>query len=167
MPGYTLSDGLTLKNKLGATSHLQLEALETEPVRQRLFEIEMGGGPTGNFDAERLKAIQRYLFQDVYEWAGHTRDERVSLTDGVIATEPLLKKPEGQPFLIGPAIPAALDDIGTKLSAADYLRNLPREEFAERAADVMAELNAVHPVPRREWADAARVHGAARAGRRP
>ena len=145
MPGYTLSDGLTLKNKLGATNHNQLEFLETDLVRQRLFEIEMDHGPTRSFDTEHLKAIHRYLFQDVYEWAGHTRDERVALSDGTVATEPLLKKSEGQPFTVGPAIPAALDGIVTKLRAANYLRGLPREEFAERASDAMAELNDAHP----------------------
>jgi cell filamentation protein len=143
--GYTLPDGLTLKNKLGATNQSELEDHETEPVRQRLFEIEMGYGPTGHLDASHLKAIHHYVFQDVYEWAGHTRDERVALSDGSVATEPHLKKPDGQPFLIGPAIPAALDQLGAKLSRADYLRGLSREEFAERAADLIAELNAVHP----------------------
>src|SRR5258707_14104 len=112
---------MTVKNKLGATNHQELEDRETEPVRQRLFEIEMGYGPTGRFDAEHLKAIHRHLFQEVYEWAGHTRDERVALSDGTVATEPQLKKPGGQPFLIGPAIPAALDDIAAKLREGNYL----------------------------------------------
>lgn len=145
MPGYTLADGNTVKNKLGATSHQELEDRETEPVRERLFEIEMGYGPPGRFDAQHLKAFHRYLFQDVFEWAGHTRDERVALSDGTIASEPIMKKAGGQPFLIGPAIPAALDDIAQKLHDANYLRGLPRDQFAERAADVMGELNAAHP----------------------
>jgi fido (protein-threonine AMPylation protein) len=57
----------------------------------------------------------------------------------------ILIKAEGQPFVVGPAIPAALDDIGTKLREADNLRSLPREQFAERAADVMIALNDAHP----------------------
>jgi len=145
MSGYTLADGVTLKNKLGATDEDVLAELEVREVRARLLEIELGAGPTGQFDAEHLRAIHRHLFQDVYEWAGHTRDERVPLPDGTVASEPILRKPEGQPFLIGPAIPAALADIAAKLREADNLRGLPREEFAERAADVMVELNAVHP----------------------
>ena len=40
------------------------------------------------FDAEHLKALHRHLFQDVYEWAGHTRDEQVRLRDGSIAADP-------------------------------------------------------------------------------
>jgi cell filamentation protein len=145
VPGYTLSDGVTLKNKVGANDPDKLDRLEAAYVLARYSEIDAGFGPKGQFDAEHLKAIHQYLFQDVYEWAGHTRDERVTLSDGTVATEPMLSKAEGQPFLIGPAIPAALDDIGAKLRDANYLRGLPREEFAERAANVMIELNTVHP----------------------
>jgi hypothetical protein len=114
-------------------------------VAARYTEIKAGSGRSGQFDAKHLKAIHHHLFQDVYEWAGRTRDERVALSDGAIATEPLLSKVDRQPFLTGPAIPAALDDIATRLRDADYLRGLPREAFAERAADVMVELNAAHP----------------------
>jgi len=126
VPGYTLSDGVTLKNKLGAHDPDELEHLEAGYVAARYNEIDAGSGPSGQFDAEHLKAIHHHLFQDVYEWAGRTRDDRVALSDGAIATEPLLSKVEGQPFLIGPAISAALDDIATRLCDADYLRGLPR-----------------------------------------
>lgn len=146
MPNYTLQDGITVKNKLGATSPEELERIEADYVIPRRIEIELGLGPSGNFDAAHLKAFHRHLFQDVFEWAGHTRDERVGLSDGTIATEPTMRKAGAQPFLIGPAIRAALNGTGTKLREADCLRGLPREEFAERAADVIAELNAVHPI---------------------
>ena len=32
------------------------------------------------------------MFQEVYEWAGHTRDERVALSDGTTATEALARE---------------------------------------------------------------------------
>ena len=144
MPNYTYPGSETLKNVLGITDNDQLERIEAAFVAARRAEIAAGRGPTGQFDAAHIKAIHRHLFQDVYEWAGHTRDERVSLSDGTIATEAIMKKAGGQPFLIGPAIPAALDGVAQKLRDANYLRSLPREQFAERAADVMGELNAVH-----------------------
>lgn len=145
MPGYTLKDGLTLKNKLGAADYHTLEAAETDFVRNRLWDFMSGQGPKGNFDAAYLKAIHRHLFQDVYEWAGHTRDERVRLSDGTIATEPVLRKPEGKPFLEGARIAKSLDGIFRRLADENYLRGLPREEFAIRAADLMVDLNGVHP----------------------
>jgi cell filamentation protein len=141
VPGYTYPDGLTLKNKLGTND----EGLETDLVAIRLAELRSRNAPAGNFDAAHLRAIHRQLFQDVYEWAGRTRDERVVLSDGTVASEPNLRKPDGQPFMAGDQIPAALAAIETRLREGSFLRGLPREEFAERAADLMAELNAVHP----------------------
>jgi cell filamentation protein len=145
LPGYTLPDGLTLKNKLGLSNHHALEAAETAYVSDRLLEIKMGQWSSRDFDPEHLKAIHRHLFQDVYEWAGHTRDERVKLSDGTTATEPVLRKIDGKPFMEGPLIAEGLDRIERRLVDADYLRGLTREEFANRAADVMVDLNAVHP----------------------
>lgn len=145
MPGYTLEDGVTLKNKLGATTHEALEIAETQYVKNRLLDFMFGEGPEGNFDAAHLKAIHRHLFQDVYEWAGHTRDESFWLSDGTTATEPILSKVDGKPFLLGPHIAAALDRLTRQLADEDHLRGLRREEFANRAADVMVELNGVHP----------------------
>jgi cell filamentation protein len=136
---------MTVKNKLGATNHEELERLEVEHVVPRLIEIELGLGPTGTFDAQHLKAIHRHLFRDVYEWSGHTRNERVALSDGAIATEPVLPKADGPPFLPGPAIPAALDAIAQILLDSKFLRGLPREEFIGHAAVIVTKLNAAHP----------------------
>lgn len=145
MAGYTLPDGVTVKNKLGATSHDQLERLEGSYVRQRFLEMKMGFLPSGSFDADHLRAIHKHLFQDVYEWAGRTRNERVSLSDGTIATEPILMKSGGLPFVHGSDIPKTLATITAKLKKSNYLRGLARKEFAGKAADVLIELNAVHP----------------------
>lgn len=144
MPGYTLDDGITVKNKLGATSHNELEAKEADYVSNRLLQIELGHGPSGQFDTAHLKAIHRHLFQDVYEWAGHTRDEKVELSDGTVATEPMLRKVDGKPFMAGPLIADALERVAATLRASNYLRGLSREEFAVRAADIMLEINGAH-----------------------
>jgi cell filamentation protein, protein adenylyltransferase len=146
VPGYTI-DAVpddVLKNKLGAITRDELQRLEAPLVAARYTEIEAGFGPTGTFDAEHLKAIHRHLFQDVYEWAGHTRDEKVHLSDGTFATEPSMRKGDTR-FLAGPAIPSALDQVSRGLRETDYLRGLPREEFAHGAADIMVQINGIHP----------------------
>lgn len=119
--------------------------MEGPYVAGRAVELAAGLGPHGNFDADHLKAIHRHLFQDVYEWAGHTRDELVPLSDGTIATEPRLRKLDGKEFMNGRDIAARLDEIATHLQETDFLRGLPREEFATAAADVMAAINEAHP----------------------
>jgi cell filamentation protein len=104
----------------------------------------MAEGPRGKFDANHLKAIHRHIFQDVYEWAGRTRDQRVRLSDGAVASEPIMRTPGDKAFTLGPAIPKALTAFATSLRAANYLRGLPRQTFAYQAADRMAELNVIH-----------------------
>jgi len=142
---YTYPGTDTVKNKFGETDFDKLGRREGRSIAARQVEIEAGHGPQGRFDADHLKAVHRHLFQDVYEWAGHTRDEHVELSDGTIATEPVMHKPGGADFLIGRFIPGALDDLANKVREADRLRGLLREEFAAREADIMAALNAIHP----------------------
>ena len=145
MPGYTIDDdpGGVLKNKLGVEAQDDLHRLEADYVRQREFDLRLHGIQAGNFDAEHLKALHRHLFQDVYEWAGHTRDEVVHLSDGTFATEPFMHK-GGAGFLPGPRIPAALEQVARSLRDLDYLRGLSREKFAYDAADIMAQINGIH-----------------------
>jgi cell filamentation protein len=141
---YTYPGGDTLKNKFGATDSRDLERLEGDFVAARLYELALGYGPKGHFDANHLKAIHKHLFQDVYEWAGRTRDELVDLSDGTVATEPDMPQQGGLDFLTGQLIPDLLADL-SRVRNADYLRGLPRDEFAARLADIMTVLNGVHP----------------------
>jgi hypothetical protein len=125
--------------------------------------MEPGHGPTGQFDAAHLKAIHHHLFQDVFEWSGRTRDERVALFDGTIATEPSLRKIDGSAFVAGPIIPEALDRIAGSLRAANYLRGLSREEFAVATrrgrCEASAAVETVLPRFGKDWMrDAVRSH---------
>lgn len=54
---------------------------------------------------------------------------------GSIAHEPIILKIAGKPFTQGGTITAALDNFAAKIREANYLRDLPREQFAQRAAD--------------------------------
>ena len=149
MPNYTYPDidpdDPAIKNKLGIKSHDDLERISAALVAMRIVEITAGKGPQASFDAAHLKAIHHHLFQDVFEWAGHTRNEPVRLSDGTVATEPLLRKVDGSPFLPGAHIADALERVEDKLHGDKYLAGLSRDVFAERAADLIAEINAIHP----------------------
>ncbi|WP_104825433.1 Fic family protein [Rhizobium sp. NXC24] len=118
---------------------------KTPHIAIRLVEIAMGAGPRGNLDLAHLKALHHHIFQDVYEWAGHTRDERVRLADGELAYQPTLRKVEGEDFAIGPHIPDRLNRVFAELAAEDHWRGLDRETFAMKAGELLAEINSVHP----------------------
>lgn len=145
MPGYTLPDGVTLKNKLGATTSAALDHLETPIIEGRLIELQFGLGPLGQFDLEHLKALHRHIFQDVYEWAGRTRNEKVRLADGSAAHEPIMRKVGGRNFTEGALVTNRLNAIFRQLAEDDFLRGLDRDAFAAQAAIVLSEINSAHP----------------------
>src|SRR5690606_26464951 len=97
----------------------------------RMAKLYEGGGPSGNFDKEHLKAIHRYIFQDVYEWAGHTRDES-PVVDGK-RVEPVGGMRKGETvFLHGSRIQMGLDEALKPISDPTILRGSSTLEFSQR-----------------------------------
>ncbi len=66
-PGTT-----TLKNKLGIYDYEELKEKEAEVSFEKLVELYMEP-IKGKFDKEHLKAIHKYIFGDIYDWAGEYR----------------------------------------------------------------------------------------------
>ena len=62
-----------LKNKLGLINQEELGKREAEITFEKL--VELYENPIkGNFDAEHLRSIHRYLFDEIYDWAGEYRN---------------------------------------------------------------------------------------------
>ncbi|MCD7983088.1 MAG: Fic family protein [Desulfovibrio sp.] len=120
LPGST-----TLKNIPGIRDAEQLAAFERNAVAWRSLSI-----PTGRYDITHLKAIHKHLFQDVYEWAGAFR------------TIPMAKGASrfAQPQYIEQETRKILGRI-----AQAAMRTIPVGPFAAALADMLSELNAVHP----------------------
>ncbi|HEV8146664.1 MAG TPA: Fic family protein [Bryobacteraceae bacterium] len=85
----------------------------------------------GKFDVAHLRAIHRYIFQDVFAWAGEIRS--VSISKGGF----LFASPQ---FIV-----AALEPQLQKLRTESLLRGLTVDAFATRCAYYFGEVNAVHP----------------------
>lgn len=89
---YEISDTIycypgsnVLKNKLNIRDADTLENAERELTAIRISELKIN--PIyGHFDLEHLKNIHRYIFQDVYDWAGELR--RVRITKGFMFAYP-------------------------------------------------------------------------------
>ena len=62
----------TLINKFGITDNDELHAKEAEVTFEKLVELYENPVP-GNFDKKHLCDIHRYLFSDIYDWAGEYR----------------------------------------------------------------------------------------------
>lgn len=89
------------------------------------------GVPEGNFDLDHVQSIHHHLFQDLYDWAGEPRN--VSLAKGQSV------------FLPPQYIEQGMDSIHQKLEQRDFLTGMDREEFASNAAEIIGDLNHVHP----------------------
>lgn len=124
---YTDPETGILRNKPGIKTAANLDAFERLSVQQRMREKL----PTGRFDLAHLKAIHRHLFQDVYDWAGEIRT--VEISKG------------GHQFQFRQFVSQGVDYVHKEIAKTNFLRGLSPEEFAERAATVIGDLNYAHP----------------------
>jgi cell filamentation protein len=116
-----------LRNRLGITDPDKLDYIEREFVSQRFAD----GAPTGKFDLAHLRAIHRHLFQDVYDWAGEVRT--LEIAKG------------GTQFMFVRFIPTGMADVHRRIVEWDYLRGLDAAAFAEKAGEIIGDINHIHP----------------------
>ena len=86
----------------------------------------------GVLDFNYLKRIHKFIFDDIYSWAGRVRGGKFFSKGDTM-------------FCIADVIPVYADNTFGKLRGEKWLRGLERTVFIERLAYYMAELNALHP----------------------
>ena len=69
---YLYPNSNTLKNKLDITDHDTLAKIDAEHSFVKLYELYLEP-IQGNFDKNHLKSIHRFIFGDLYSWAGEYR----------------------------------------------------------------------------------------------
>jgi cell filamentation protein len=120
-----------LRNKLGLIYVDRLEIVIADVSRARVLELSRHP-LRGKFDIPHLRAIHRYIFQDIFPWAGDFRNVMTART-GSFGFPP--------PNFIGPS----LETLFTSLKAENHLKKLTADKFTERAGHFLGELNAIHP----------------------
>lgn len=95
----------------------------------RIYEIKENP-LKGNFDFEYLKSIHKYLFQDVYSWAGDIRNCNI--------TEPDL-------FCLTEHIETYGNDIFNKLKKEKYFINYDFDKTLDKLVELFADINTLHP----------------------
>ena len=119
-----------LKNKLDIHDKDELFKVEQELTSARYFEITKRPIP-GDFSLDHLCAIHRYLFQDIYDWAGKIRT--VDISKGTI-------------FCLTQFIEIEFKKVQDWIIANDYLKNVDdKEAMAKRLAYLIGEINMIHP----------------------
>lgn len=119
-----------LRNKADIQDQDLLDAFEADVTALRMLEL-LENPIQGKFDVQHLAEIHRYLFQDVYEWAGELRTVDISRN--------------GSRFANASQIRTYLDKELNLLMADNFLQAMPSDQFIVKMAYYMGEINAVHP----------------------
>ena len=126
---------LLSSNLLGAKNITELQ--EREKLISEIKTIEIKLSPLdGEFDYTHLKAIHRYIFEDIYSWAGLDRYEIDIL--GTFRKGNTL-------FTSGENLPMVAKTLFDALKEENYFCDLSKNEFIESLAIFMNGLNILHP----------------------
>lgn len=118
-----------LRNLLGISDPGELARVEAALSASRLIDLERRRMP-GRYDLDHLRAFHRYILGDLYEWAGELRTVAIA---------------KGSLFCLPQHLASYAADVFGRLAAEDRLRGLNREQFIDRAAEFIADINALHP----------------------
>lgn len=126
---YCYPNTNVLKNKLNITDQTILTKAEMELTLIRLRELE-DKPINGQFNFEHLKKIHKYIFQDIYDWAGKPRTVDIG---------------KGNLFCTVPCINEYATSVFNKYykQCEDNKNNI--ENFIIKLADNYGDLNALHP----------------------
>lgn len=124
-PGTTV-----LMNKFDIRDAERLDEVESVLASARYAEwLNSPGCET--FDFVHYKAVHRYLFSDLYDWAGEVRSVNIS------------KK--GTQFTPVEEIEDHAERIFKRLRERNFFRGLSRDVFVEEIVDFYCVTNALHP----------------------
>ena len=119
-----------LINKLNIKDNQLLSEAERKIVLTKSYELRKNS-KIGDFDLNYFLEIHKFLFEDIYPFAGKFRNENIAKGYFSFA--------EWQ--YIEPEIKRLFD----KLKAENYLQGRSREELVKGLAYYLSELNVLHP----------------------
>ena len=127
---YCYKDSDVLVNKFDIHDNKKLEEIERKIVLAKLYELRQNH-QIGNFDITHFVGIHKFLFEDIYPFAGLFRNENIAKGNFSFA----------EWEYIGEQLKKLLD----QLKEENYLQELDRNTFIKRLSYYMAELNVLHP----------------------
>lgn len=127
---YCYKDSDVLVNKFDIHDNKKLEEIERKIVLAKLYELRQNH-QIGNFDVAHFVGIYRFLFEDIYPFAGLFRNENIAKGNFSFAEWEYIED--------------QLKKLLDQLKEENYLQNLDRDIFIKRLSYYMAELNVLHP----------------------
>ena len=127
---YCYKDSDVLVNKFDIHDNKKLEEIERKIVLAKLYELRQNR-QIGNFDIPHFVGIHKFLFEDIYPFAGLFRNENIAKGNFSFAEWEYIED--------------ELKKLLDQLKEENYLQNLDRNTFIKRLSYYMAELNVLHP----------------------
>mgnify|MGYP002517761320 FL=1 len=127
---YCYPDSNVLKNKLNIRDNKLLKTAEEEITLIKQMEL-LKNPIKGNFSKAHLMNIHKFIFEDIYPFAGKIRREQISKADTMFYPPNLIDR--------------ELDKVFAKIKEKNMLRETDEEKVFDNLAYVMAELNIIHP----------------------
>ncbi|MEA4896503.1 MAG: Fic family protein [Oscillospiraceae bacterium] len=119
-----------LRNHFGIRNADELKRIEADITTIRQHDL-LSKPVTGRFTANHLCGIHRYLFGDIYPFAGRYRRESIA---------------KGQTIFENPAnIERKLKKLLAQLKEERFLKQTTAQDFLPRLAYYFTELNYLHP----------------------
>jgi cell filamentation protein len=119
-----------LINKYDIRDEDTLAQLESKITVAKSAELELEAFKDA-FNEDDYRAIHRYLFSDLYDWAGEYRTVDIS------------KK--GTAFADNEKIPDLMNRCFARLKKVNYFLDLDFNEFIDEIVDLYCTLNHIHP----------------------
>ena len=126
---YCYSDSDVLINNLNIHDMDKLHEAERKLTMLRLMDL-IDNPLNGKFDLKHLQSIHKYIFQDIYSWAGKIRTVDIAKSNMFCKVQ---------------FIETQAKEIFGKLQRDSYLEDLSKEEFVKEGACYFSEINALHP----------------------
>ncbi len=127
---YCYENSNILINKLDIKDPVILSNYEKQVVAIKLLALHKKG-ITGIFDVNHFVSIHKFLFEDIYPFAGKFRLENIAKDNFSFADYQY--------------IDTEIVKLFDKLKDENYLEGLDKESLSKRLAYYWAELNVLHP----------------------
>ena len=127
---YCYPNSNVLVNKFDVRVADELFKIENDITIYKLFILRQKG-ITGNFDVAHFVSIHKFIFEDIYPFAGLYRSENIAKDNFMFANWEFIED--------------NMNSIFGELKRENYLKGLTKEEFAKRLTYYMSELNVLHP----------------------
>lgn len=127
---YCYKNTNVLVNKLEIKDFSRLMKIENRIAVVKAFELRQRG-ITGNFDKKHIIEIHKFMFEDIYYFAGAFRNENIAKDDFRFAEWQYIEE--------------QLDKLLLEIKNENYFENCNKERLANRLAYYLAELNVLHP----------------------